>query len=61
MRQALAVIVGQIAKLTAGMRQMDQRIVAWCRANDAAHQPATIPRIKPISASALVATITDPT
>jgi len=60
-RQALAVIVGQIEKLTASIRQMDKRIVAWCRANDAARRLATIPGVGPITASALAATITDPT
>ncbi len=60
-RQALAVIVGQIEKLTASIRQMDKRIVAWCRANDAARRLATIPGVGPITASALAATFTDPT
>jgi transposase len=60
-RQALACIVVQIEHLTTSIRQMDKRIVAWCRANDAARRLATIPGVGPITASALAATITDPT
>jgi transposase len=53
--------VAQLANLSATIRQLDKRIVAWCRANDAAWRLATIPGIGPIAASALAATITDPT
>jgi transposase len=60
-RQALACIVAQIEHLTTSIWQMNKRIVAWCRANDAARRLATIPGVGPITASALAATITDPT
>jgi transposase len=60
-REALTAIVVQIENLSASIRQMEKRIVAWCRANDAARRLATIPGVGPITASALAATITDPT
>jgi transposase len=60
-REALTAIVVQIENLSVSIRQMEKRIVAWCRANDAARRLATIPGVGPITASALAATITDPT
>ena len=54
-RQALAAVVAQLANLSASIRRLDKRIVAWCRANDAARRLATIPGIGPITASALAA------
>jgi transposase len=59
-REALTAMAVQIENLSASIRQMEERIVAWCRANDAARRLATIPGIGPITASALAATITDP-
>ena len=59
-REALAAMVVQINNLTASIKQMEKRIVAWCRANNAARRLATIPGVGPITASALAATITDP-
>jgi transposase len=60
-REALTAVVVQIENLSASIRQMEKRIVGWCRTNDAARRLATIPGIGPITASALAATITDPT
>jgi transposase len=60
-REALAAMVMQIKHLTASIKQMEKRIVAWCRSNAAARRLATIPGVGPITASALAATITDPT
>jgi transposase len=60
-REALAAMVVQINNLTASIKQMEKRIVAWCCANDAARRLATIPGVGPITASALAAAITDPT
>jgi transposase len=60
-RQALAATVVQIDNLMTSIRQMERRIVAWCRINVSARRLATIPGIGPITASALAATITDPT
>jgi transposase len=60
-REALATMVMQIKYLTASIKQMEKRIVAWCRSNAAARRLATIPGVGPITASALAATITDPT
>jgi transposase len=56
-RDALTTIVAQINSLTTSIRQLDKRVVAWCRANDAARRLATIPGVGPITASALAATI----
>jgi transposase len=60
-RDALAAMVVQIENLTMSIKQMEKRIVAWCRSNAAARRLATIPGVGPITASALAATITDPT
>ena len=60
-RDALTTIVAQINSLTTSIHQLDKRVVAWCRANDAARRLATIPGVGPITASALAATIIDPT
>jgi transposase len=60
-RETLAAIVAQIQNLSASIKQMEKRIVTWCRANAAARRLATIPGVGPITASALAATITDPT
>jgi transposase len=60
-RQALAATVVQINNLTTNIRHMERRIAAWCRTNAAARRLATIPGVGPITASALAATITDPT
>jgi transposase len=60
-REALAAMVAQINNLTTSIRQMERRIVAWCRTNASARRLATIPGVGPITASALAATITDPT
>jgi transposase len=60
-REVLAAMVVQINNLTTSIRQMEKRIIAWCRASDAARRLATIPGVGPITASALAATITDPT
>jgi transposase len=60
-REVLMAIVAQIQNLSASIKQMEKRIVAWCRRNAAARRLATIPGVGPITASALAATITDPT
>jgi transposase len=60
-REALAAMVVQIENLTTSIKQMERRIVAWCRSNAAARRLATIPGVGPITASALAAAITDPT
>src|SRR6202011_5768386 len=60
-REALKAVVAQIENLSASIQQMEKRIVAWCRTNAAARRLATIPGVGPITASALAATITDPT
>ena len=60
-RDALAALVLQISNLTTSIKQMEKRIVAWRRANSAARRLAVIPGVGPVTASALAATVTDPT
>jgi len=43
-RDALAALVVQISNLTTSIKQMEKRIVAWCRSNSAARRLAAIPR-----------------
>ncbi len=59
-RAALGLIVAQLRALQAGLSDLDRRIVAWCRGNDAARRLATIPGVGPVTASALAATVADP-
>jgi len=42
------------------VRAIERRIVLWCRQSEAARRLATIPGVGPITASALVASVTDP-
>ena len=51
--EVLAAMVVQINNLTTSIRQMEKRIVAWCRTNAAARRLSTIPGVGPITASAL--------
>ena len=58
-REVLRIIVGQLDKLERVLRDIDRRIVRWCRQNDAARRLATIPGVGPITASALAASVPD--
>ncbi len=60
-RDALALIAGQLDRLDANIREIERRIVLWCRHNEAARRLATIPGVGPVTASALVASVSDPT
>ena len=42
-REALAAMVVQIENLTTSIKQMERRIVAWCRSNAAARRSSTQP------------------
>ena len=42
------------------VKQTDAAIMAWHKENEASRRLATIPGIGPITASAIVATVTDP-
>ena len=52
-------IADQLDKLERVLRDIDRRIVRWCRQNDAARRLATIPGVGPITASALAASVPD--
>ncbi len=58
---ALAAIIDQLRDLKARIDRLHKEIVRWHRKNPESRRLATIPGIGPITASALSATITDPT
>ena len=60
-RQALLGIIGEMRTLDERVAEAEAAIVAWHRSNDASRRLATIPGIGPITASAIVATVADPT
>jgi len=60
-RSCLLAIIGQLADLQTRIIEIDQAILVWHRANEASRRLQTIPGIGPITASAIAATITDPT
>lgn len=60
-RTCLLAIIGQLADLQARIGGIDRAIHAWHRANEASRRLETIPGVGPITASAIAATITDPT
>ena len=59
-RDALLALVAQLQDAYERIDTIDHRILAWHRANEQSRRLETIPGIGPITASALVATITDP-
>ena len=59
-RTALGTLVAQLGSLQARLREIERQVVAWCRTNDAARRLATIPGVGPVTASAIAATVTDP-
>ena len=59
-REALGIVAAQLRALQLRTEDLDRRIVAWCRSNEAARRLATIPGIGPITASALAASVADP-
>ena len=60
-RHALAPLARQMGALDLEIAGLDKRILAWHRGNEASRRLATIPGIGPLSASAIVASIPDPT
>lgn len=60
-RTSLRAIVGQIGDLQSRLREIELAIHAWHRASEASRRLETIPGIGPITASAIAATVTDPT
>jgi len=59
-RTAMLPLVDQIRALEAAAGELEAAIVAWHRSNATSRRLATVPGIGPITASALAATITDP-
>jgi transposase len=57
-RGVMSVIVGQLAELQERIRALETDLLTWHRENDASRRLATIPGIGPITATALVATVT---
>jgi transposase len=61
-RQALRGLAAELEALGGRvMKEIEAEIVAWHKENEASRRLATIPGIGPITASAIVATVTDPT
>lgn len=59
-RQALQALVAQIRDVQARIATLEAELVAWCRRDDASRRLATIPGVGPITATAMAATVTDP-
>jgi transposase len=59
-RGALAPLVRQMQRLEAETGDLDRRLLAWHRADAASRRLATIPGIGPVTASAIAASVTDP-
>ena len=59
-RQALGGLVAELEALAKRVGEVEAAIVAWHKDNEASRRLATIPGIGPITAAAIVATITDP-
>lgn len=59
-RQALQALVTQIRDVQARIATLETELVAWCRRDDASRRLATIPGVGPITATAMAATVTDP-
>jgi len=60
-RTCLVAIIGQFADLQARIGEIDRTIHRWHRSNEASRRLETVPGIGPITASAIAATVTDPT
>ncbi|BBF68384.1 IS110 family RNA-guided transposase [Sphingomonas bisphenolicum] len=56
----VTVLAGQLLQLHAQLRKLDLRLAALQRSDDRARRLATIPGIGPIGATALAASVTDP-
>lgn len=60
-RDALHIVVQQMRDAHTRIVAIEQKIQAWHRGNEQSQRLETIPGVGPITASALAATITDPT
>ena len=59
-RAALSTLAGQWRELQVRIKDIEDKIVAWHRADAASRRLATIPGVGPITASAMAATVSDP-
>ena len=59
-REALRGLAAELEALDRRMKEIEVAIVRWHKDNEASRRLATIPGVGPITASAIVATITDP-
>ncbi|PSK80415.1 transposase [Limimaricola soesokkakensis] len=60
-RMALSSLVAQLDKLAAEIERLEAEIMVWHRSDDTSRRLATIPGIGPITASAIAASVPDPT
>ncbi len=60
-REALVSLVGQLKAIRVQIQDLEKKLMAWHRANEASRRLATIPGVGVITATALVATIGDAT
>ena len=59
-RSALLALAGQLESLTIEIRALERRLVAWHRSNPTSQRLETIPGVGLITATALVASVPDP-
>jgi transposase len=59
-RTAIAPLVAQIDELTKQIKQIEKQLLVWHKTSDASRRLATIPGVGLITATALAATVTDP-
>ena len=59
-RRALSLLVKELSSMKEQIKAVEVEIIAWHRSNEASRRLETIPGIGPIIASALAATIADP-
>ena len=59
-RSVLAALVRQMQRLELEIASLDKRLLAWHRAVESSRRLATIPGIGPVTATAIVASVTDP-
>ena len=59
-RQVLQVLAAQIEQLAAAVAAIEKQLMAWHKSNPVSQRLATIPGIGPIIATAIAATVTEP-
>jgi transposase len=60
-RSTLQILVDQMAEVEHSLVDLEKRLVAWHRGDETSRRLATIPGVGPITASAIAATVSDPT